>query len=304
MSLSKNKQADEFDSKLNYLSIWLGFVFCCSALTLLLFLFFDMRELINPACAEQLRIRNDLYLFSKVVPDVLLAFGLGFLLFPVVVFLDRRKKQKKARCQITVTESSMNKLMLSVIAASLSFSVAHASLNDDMNKFFGKLGYEQNTTTPKVWQGQAAGYATGGALYARTSAKDVQLVSLQLPSLNAGCGGIDMFLGSFSFISKDEFIQFAKSILSNAPGLFFDLALKTVTPQLASAKDFLQKLASDVNGSNMSSCQAARAIVGGLWPETQENASAVCQTIGSDSNFFSDWAAARQAAAPGGSTKI
>ncbi|WP_191939611.1 hypothetical protein IFU37_022935 (plasmid) [Pantoea agglomerans] len=95
MSLSNNKQLDGFDSRLNYLSVWLGFVFCCSALTLLLFLFFDMRELINPACAEQLRIRNNLYLFSKVVPDVLLAFGLGFLLFPVVVFLDRRKKQKE-----------------------------------------------------------------------------------------------------------------------------------------------------------------------------------------------------------------
>lgn len=196
-------------------------------------------------------------------------------------------------------------LKKSVLAGALCFYtlMAGASLNDDMNKFFGKLGYEQNTTTPKVWQGQAAGYATGGALYARTSAKDVQLVSLQLPSLNAGCGGIDMFLGSFSFISKDEFIQFAKSILSNAPGLFFDLALKTVTPQLASAKDFLQKLASDVNSSNMSSCQAGRAIVGGLWPETQENASAVCQTIGSDSNFFSDWAAARQGCGTGGQYK-
>ena len=96
MSLSNNKQSDEFEIRLNHLSIWLGFVFCCSAVTLLLFLYFDMRELMNPACAEQLRIRNNLYLLSKVVPDVLLAFGLGFLLFPVIVFLDRRKKQKES----------------------------------------------------------------------------------------------------------------------------------------------------------------------------------------------------------------
>lgn len=198
---------------------------------------------------------------------------------------------------------TMNKWVLSALVACLSVSTSHASLNDDMNHFFNHLGYAQNTTTPKVWQGQAAGYATGGGLYARTSTKDIQLVSLQLPSLNAGCGGIDMFLGSFSFISKDEFIQFAKSILSNAPGLFFDLALKTVTPQLAAAKDFLQKLASDVNGANMSSCQAARAIVGGLWPQTQENASAICETIGTDSSFFSDWAAARQGCGTGNQYK-
>lgn len=198
--------------------------------------------------------------------------------------------------------SSLRKSVLAWVLC-LHTVMAGASLNHDMNSFFGKLGFEQNTTTPKVWQGQAAGYATGGGLYARASAKNVQLVSLQLPSLNAGCGGIDMFLGSFSFISKDEFIQFAKAILSNSPGLFFDLALKTVTPQLASAKDFLQKLASDVNSSNMSSCQAGRAIVGGLWPATQENASAVCQTIGNDSNFFSDWAAARQGCGTGGQYK-
>lgn len=95
MSLSKNKHPDAFEIRLNYLSIWLGFVFCCSALILLLFLFFDMRELINPACAEQLRIRNNLCLLSTIVPDMLLAFGMGFLLFPIIIFLDRRKKLKE-----------------------------------------------------------------------------------------------------------------------------------------------------------------------------------------------------------------
>ncbi len=49
----------------------------------------------------------------------------------------------------------------------LSFS-ALADVNGDMNNFFNKLGFASNTSQPQVQQGQAAGYASGGSLYART----------------------------------------------------------------------------------------------------------------------------------------
>jgi conjugative transfer pilus assembly protein TraH len=173
---------------------------------------------------------------------------------------------------------------------------AQADLNSELGGFFNSMGAAgNNVTSPQAWQGQAATYVTGGGIYVRSANKTIQLASITLPSLNAGCGGIDAFLGSFSFISKDEFVAFAKNIISAAPGLFFDLGLKTVTPMLASAKDYLQQLASDVNSMNMSSCQAARGIVGGLWPATQENKDDLCKTIGTGAgNMFTDWAAARQ----------
>nr|QTX14512.1 IncF plasmid conjugative transfer pilus assembly protein TraH [Klebsiella pneumoniae] len=41
-----------------------------------------------------------------------------------------------------------------------------------MNNFFNKLGFASNTSQPQVWQGQAAGYASGGSLYARTQVKN------------------------------------------------------------------------------------------------------------------------------------
>ncbi|WP_329799943.1 conjugal transfer protein TraH, partial [Klebsiella pneumoniae] len=47
----------------------------------------------------------------------------------------------------------------------LSFAAA-ADVNGDMNNFFNKLGFASNTSQPQVWQGQAAGYASGGSLYA------------------------------------------------------------------------------------------------------------------------------------------
>ena len=71
---------------------------------------------------------------------------------------------------------------------------AVADVNSDMNQFFNKLGFASNVTQAGVWQGQAAGYAYGGSLYARTQVKNIQLISMTLPDINAGCGGIDAYL--------------------------------------------------------------------------------------------------------------
>ena len=72
-------------------------------------------------------------------------------------------------------------------AAPMLLSTAvNADVNSDLNDFFGKLGFETNTTMPHAWRGQAAaGYASGGSIYMRTAVKQVQLFSMQVP-LNAG----------------------------------------------------------------------------------------------------------------------
>jgi len=176
-----------------------------------------------------------------------------------------------------------------------------ADVSSDMNSFFNKLGFESNNSQPQVWQGQVAGYATGGSIYARTQVKTIQLVSMTLPDINAGCGGIDAYLGSFSFINSEQLQRFAKQIMSNSAGYFFDLALQTTVPEIKTAKDFLQKMASDVNSMNLSSCQAAQGIVGGLFPRTQVSQQKVCQDIAGESNLFADWAASRQGCTVGGS---
>lgn len=187
-----------------------------------------------------------------------------------------------------------------VFLAGLVALPAKADVNGDLNGFFNNLGYSGNVTQAQAWQGQAAGYFSGGSVYLRNPVKNVQLISMQLPSLNAGCGGIDAYLGSFSMISGEEIQRFVKQIMSNAAGYAFDLALQTMVPELKQAKDFLQKLASDVNSMNMSSCQAAQGIIGGLWPVTQVSQQKICQDIAGETNMFSDWAASRQGCTVGG----
>lgn len=175
-----------------------------------------------------------------------------------------------------------------------------ASLDSDLNNYFNKLGFEGNATNAAAWQGQAAGYATGGNLFLRNPVRQIQMMSFTPPSLTAGCGGIDAYLGAFSYINSDQLQQFVKNLMANAQGYFFDLALQTVAPELKDAKDYLQKLATDLNSTNISSCQAAQGIIGGLWPRTQVSQQKVCQDIAGENNLFADWAASRQGCTVGG----
>ncbi|WP_134706917.1 conjugal transfer pilus assembly protein TraH [Rahnella sp. CJA17(1/100)] len=191
-------------------------------------------------------------------------------------------------------------LLLSIVTVMGMSTPALADVQGDLNGFFGSLGYDGNVSKAQAWQGQAAGYITGGSVYLRNPVKQVQLISMQVPSLNSGCGGIDAYLGAFSFISGEEIQRFAKQIMSNAAGYAFDLALQTMVPELKQAKDFLQKIASDVNSANMSSCQAAQGIIGGLWPVSQLSNQKICQDIAGDDNIFSDWASSRQGCTVGG----
>lgn len=192
------------------------------------------------------------------------------------------------------------KVMLTLLTAMCISTPALADVQGDLNGFFGSLGYDGNVSKAQAWQGQATGYITGGSVYLRNPVKQVQLISMQVPSLNSGCGGIDAYLGAFSFISGEEIQRFAKQIMSNAAGYAFDLALQTMVPELKQAKDFLQKIASDVNSANMSSCQAAQGIIGGLWPVSQLSNQKICQDIAGDDNIFSDWASSRQGCTVGG----
>ncbi len=195
---------------------------------------------------------------------------------------------------------AFRQLCVSVLTALLIASPAMADVQGDLNGYFSSLGFDGNVSQAQAWQGQAAGYMTGGSVYLRNQVKQVQLISMQVPSLNAGCGGIDAYLGAFSYINGAELQRFVKQIMSNAAGYAFDLALQTMVPELKQAKDFLQKLASDVNSANMSSCQAAQGIIGGLWPVTQVSSQKICQDIAGEDNIFSDWAASRQGCTVGG----
>ena len=172
---------------------------------------------------------------------------------------------------------------------------AFADVNSDLNSFFNGLGMATNTTAPHAYQGQQAGYYSGGSLFARSAVRNVQLAQVDLPSYRAGCGGIDLFAGGFSFVNKPELVTMMRNILNNTKGYGMTLALEEVSPQLANVMKYMQDMANKVNQMNINSCETAEGLVGGVWPRTQAAQRQVCQDIGTNkSGFFDDWADARQ----------
>lgn len=178
------------------------------------------------------------------------------------------------------------------LLAVLFANIANANIEKELNRFFDDLAYV-NVTKPQVYDGQRAGLYTGGSLYTRMPVKNVQIMNLTMPSAKAGCGGIDLYTGSFSFINKDEFIDTAKSVMNNAKGYAFNIALDSMTPMLKSTLDKMQSRMDMLNQMNINSCETASALVDGVFNKSAEARKHACRDLGVQHSIFSDWAAAR-----------
>jgi conjugative transfer pilus assembly protein TraH len=171
---------------------------------------------------------------------------------------------------------------------------AAASVGSDMQTFFDDAGVRANVTGPSAFQGQSAGYYSGGNVWTRFPQKSIQPFNLQLPHARAGCGGIDLFAGSFSFINTAELVAMLKATANNAIGFAFQLAIDAISPQISGViKDMSQKV-QQLNQMNISSCETAQGLVGGLWPKMETTRSTICEAVGNNQGLFSDWAASRQ----------
>lgn len=141
-------------------------------------------------------------------------------------------------------------------------TLTYASLADEMNRFWNNLGGSSNGNS--AYAGQSVGYYTGGSLNMRSPVMQQRPLSMQTPRITTGCGGIDMFTGSFSHINSDQFIAQLKSIGSNSMGYAFQLALQTLSPMIKSVTDKIQEVADMMNGFNINSCESAKLLVDGI----------------------------------------
>lgn len=184
---------------------------------------------------------------------------------------------------------------LNIIGIILLFSPLQANgIAQDLMKFFKSAGMASNATAPGAFKDQSAGYYTGGSLMARTGARTAQLATVQMPGFRAGCGGIDAWAGGFSHISASAMVDMLRNIGSSAASYAFMLAVQTVSPQIYNIMNELNALATQINQTNINSCEAAATMLGGIWPKSDQSSKHLCQAMGSNLGTFSDWAAARQ----------
>jgi conjugative transfer pilus assembly protein TraH len=158
-----------------------------------------------------------------------------------------------------------------------------------MQELFDNVNAQGNVSSPAVLQGQTMNLYTGGSMFMRMPKRTYNISTFTPPSWSAGCGGIDLFAGGFSFINKEQFVAMLRNIGSNALGYGFKLAIQNLCPTCDNVMQALQATAQAINRQNMDSCEAAKGIVNAAIPDTwtrdKQNSA---KNFGVDSSFFSD----------------
>ena len=144
-----------------------------------------------------------------------------------------------------------------VAAAALPVGV-QANLSGQMDVMFDTL---INVTDPTAHLGQRRGVLDGGSVVTRARIMNESLIQVVPPSLSAGCGGIDLFAGSFSFINADQFQDLLRAIAANAAGYAFEVALQNMCKTCADTMNYLQKVVQALNQGLGNSCQLAKGLV-------------------------------------------
>ncbi|MGI9503082.1 MAG: conjugal transfer protein TraH, partial [Geminicoccaceae bacterium] len=154
---------------------------------------------------------------------------------------------------------SFRTITLCVLAGMTTFSLtARADLQGEMNQFFDNLN---NVTTPAVVSTSRRGVIAGGSVQVRNRIVDTNLVTLSPPSFQAGCGGVDLFGGSFSYVSGDQIVPLLKAVASNAVGYAFQIGLSAICETCMGAIETMQKKVQALNQHFGNSCQLAQGVI-------------------------------------------
>ena len=165
-----------------------------------------------------------------------------------------------------------------------------ASIDSKMDSIFHDM---TNVTAPGKYNTARRGILSGGSIINRSKLVDTQLYNIAPPYISAGCGGIDIFGGSFSFINADQFVELLRSIAANAKGYAFKVALDAASSFIGVNLDELQRALQALNAKNINSCELAQGIVNSgahmLGIKTKNNT----ELASALHNFAPDFAAAK-----------
>jgi len=154
-----------------------------------------------------------------------------------------------------------------VLAAScsLAFMLAFTPVNAGfLNDMYEDMSANANVTGAQIYESQRVGVITGGGMVWKAPVQNFQPFGFTPPRLKAGCGGIDLFMGSFSMFSKDEFIQMMRALAQNSAGVLFEVALQALSPEIASVMSKFTNMVKGANEHFGNSCEKAREVVGFL----------------------------------------
>lgn len=161
----------------------------------------------------------------------------------------------------SVQQTQQVKVMNRAILVALLLSVcalqsAKADIGDGLDSMYVVTGNE-----PSIYQSQRRLGLDAGYLRVRAPVSTFNVVNFSPPRFDVGCGGLDLYGGSFSFINAEEFRQMLRQIGANALGYAFKLALSSMCQD---CEKNLTQLMNDIQEKmqmQVDSCKWAKGLV-------------------------------------------
>ncbi len=169
--------------------------------------------------------------------------------------------------------------------------VCEADLNSEVQQMFNRLGLSGSATSAGVYEGQSRGFITGGSISVRLPNETVQPLSVSLPHLRSGCGGIDLFLGAVSYISADDLIRKMKTIGTSFASYAFMMALKTLCSPCENIMEKLEAASRAANSLSVDTCRAGESLAEGIFGEggiIRGEQAGRCAFVGVERSVFTD----------------
>ena len=169
-------------------------------------------------------------------------------------------------------------------------NAAQASLSDDLNRSFNRIGIATNITATDIYKGQEGSFAFGGSAFMRTKHDNIQPAWYQPPGWRVGDCDMDLWAGGFGFLNAQKFVDMARNIGTSSAAYLFSLALKQIQPQIMNQIEALQEMANKINQHNIDSCESAKYFVNSGIDVIRSSANKSCQTKGvmPGSNYHGD----------------
>lgn len=180
-------------------------------------------------------------------------------------------------------------LLLSLTLVSAPNPAYANGLQGELNRLFGSM---TNSTSAGVYETQRRGVLSGGRFTMKNRIYNETIFNITPPSIKAGCGGIDFFGGSFSFINSEQLVQLMRAVAANAAGYAFNIALQTICESCMSNIETLLKKMQSLNQHLGNSCQLAQGLVNDITNvasldlKGKTNESLVGNTKGFFTDFF------------------
>ncbi len=188
----------------------------------------------------------------------------------------------------------MNTVLLRITLAISLLTICQTSYSSGMQSQLDNIFLEmENYSPPGAYETQRRSAFLGGRYTYKTQIVDQNLVSMKLPSARGGCGGIDVFGGSFSFVNSDQIVQLLRAVAANAKGYAFQLAMDNMCPDCMKWMNELQTKLQKMNDALSNSCQLAQGIVNDTfnaagWKEKEANEHSITGTLSGIGDDFGD----------------